>query len=256
MDDAPVRPRCSNASAGEAEHRQPRGARRKQATRMRLLQAAFSLMAEKGRDNVAISEITEAADVGFGSFYYHFESKDGIFAALTEWVFDDFADGLERLTSGLSDPAEVVSVCVRHTLMRARRERLWARFLMREGFSARALGQGLGQRLRRDGERGISARRFVVGDPFMSVLATMGTILAVIAAESCAADAAAGAARKPVADEGRFPERAAAMVLQTLGLTCVEALDVANRPLPPGDFAHQIKESASPEGSTLPSQQR
>ena len=42
---------------------------------------------------MAISEITEAADVGFGSFYYHFESKDGVFAALTEWVFDDFADG-------------------------------------------------------------------------------------------------------------------------------------------------------------------
>ena len=82
-----------NASVGEAAHRQPRGARRKQATRMRLLQAAFRLMAEKGRDNVAISEITEAADVGFGSFYYHFESKDGVFAALTEWVFDDFADG-------------------------------------------------------------------------------------------------------------------------------------------------------------------
>ena len=41
---------------------------------------------------MAISEITEAADVGFGSFYYHFESKDGVFAALTEWVFDDFAD--------------------------------------------------------------------------------------------------------------------------------------------------------------------
>nr|WP_080492330.1 TetR/AcrR family transcriptional regulator [Burkholderia ubonensis] len=139
---------------------------------MRLLRAAFGLMAEKGRDNVAISEITEAADVGFGSFYYHFESKDGIFAALTEWVFDDFADGLERLASGLSDPAEVVSVCVRHTLLRARRERLWGRFLIRE----------------------------------------------------------------PVGDEGRLPERAAAMVLQTLGLTRAEAKDVANRPLPPGDF--------------------
>ncbi|WP_415869310.1 TetR/AcrR family transcriptional regulator [Burkholderia ubonensis] len=236
VDDKPVRPRRPNASADEAEQRQPRGARRKQATRMRLLRAAFGLMAEKGRDNVAISEITEAADVGFGSFYYHFESKDGIFAALTEWVFDDFADGLERLASGLSDPAEVVSVCVRHTLLRARRERLWGRFLIREGFSARALDHGLGRRLRRDSERGIAARRFVVGDPFMSVLAMTGTILAAIAAECYAADTAAGGARKPVGDEGRLPERAAAMVLQTLGLTRAEAKDVANRPLPPGDF--------------------
>ncbi|WWT64093.1 TetR/AcrR family transcriptional regulator [Burkholderia pyrrocinia] len=232
-----VGPRRPNASIGEAEHRQPRGARRKQATRMRLLQAAFRLMAEKGRDNVAISEITEAADVGFGSFYYHFESKDGIFAALTEWVFDDFANGLERLAAGLSDPAEVVSVCVRHTLMRARRERLWGRFLMREGFSARALDHGLGQRLRRDSERGIAARRFVVGDPFMSVIAMTGTILAAIAVEFHAADTARNGSRKRAAEEGSLPERAAAVVLETLGLTRAEAQDVANRPLPPGDFA-------------------
>ncbi|WP_372454366.1 TetR/AcrR family transcriptional regulator [Burkholderia catarinensis] len=204
---------------------------------MRLLQAAFRLMAEKGRDNVAISEITEAADVGFGSFYYHFESKDGIFAALTEWVFDDFADGLERLASGLSDPAEVISVCVRHTLMRARRERLWGRFLMREGFSVRALDHGLGKRLQRDSERGIAARRFVVGDPLMSVLAMTGTILAVIAAEFHSADQAEGGSRERADEAGGFPERAAAVVLQALGLTRVEAQDVANRPLPPGDFA-------------------
>ncbi|WP_065504531.1 TetR/AcrR family transcriptional regulator [Burkholderia stabilis] len=204
---------------------------------MRLLQAAFRLMAERGRDNVAISEITEAADVGFGSFYYHFESKDGIFAALTEWVFDDFANGLERLAAGLSDPAEVVSVCVRHTLMRARRERLWGRFLMREGFSARALDHGLGQRLRRDSERGIAARRFVVGDPFMSVIAMTGTILAAIAVEFHAADTARNGSRMRAAEEGSLPERAAAVVLETLGLTRAEAQDVANRPLPPGDFA-------------------
>ena len=227
MDDRTIGPRRPAGSAGVAAPRQPRRARRKAATRMRLLHAAFRLMAEKGPDNVAISEITEAADVGFGSFYYHFESKDGIFAALTEWVFDDFADGLERLANGLSDPAEVVSVCVRHTLMRARRERLWARFLMREGFSVRALDHGLGRRLRRDSERGIAARRFVVDDPLMSVLAMTGTILAAIAAE-CHATAASASG---------MPERVAALVLQTLGLTRAEAHDVATRPLPPGDFA-------------------
>ena len=55
-----------------------RQARRKRETRERLLDAAFRLMAERGVDAVAINEITEAADVGFGSFYNHFESRDGI----------------------------------------------------------------------------------------------------------------------------------------------------------------------------------
>ncbi len=47
-------------------------------------------------DSVAINDITEAADVGFGSFYNHFGSKEGIFTALVEWVFEEFADTLDR----------------------------------------------------------------------------------------------------------------------------------------------------------------
>ena len=58
-------------AAPEAEKRagEPRGVRRKRETRSRLMRAAMQLMAERGVDGVAINEITEAADVGFGSFY-------------------------------------------------------------------------------------------------------------------------------------------------------------------------------------------
>ncbi|MFP3590175.1 TetR/AcrR family transcriptional regulator, partial [Paraburkholderia sp. SIMBA_055] len=77
---------------------------------------------QKGMDGVTINEITEAADVGFGSFYNHFESKEAIYAILVDNVFEDFADMLDRLAGGLSDPAEVIAVSVRHTVMRARRD--------------------------------------------------------------------------------------------------------------------------------------
>src|SRR5690349_18112328 len=60
--------------------REPRGARRRRETRSRLLMAALKLMAEKGMEGVAINEITETGDVGFGSFYNHFESKEAIYA--------------------------------------------------------------------------------------------------------------------------------------------------------------------------------
>src|ERR1700722_11279681 len=129
--------------AQTTEGRQPRGARRKRETRIRLLDAALRLMAEKGMKSVAINDITEAADVGFGSFYNHFESKEGIFAALVEWVFEEFADTLDRLASGLSDPAEVAAICARHTRARARREPVWGQLLIREGFSVHALNWGL-----------------------------------------------------------------------------------------------------------------
>src|SRR5208282_5075034 len=126
--------------------------------RSRLLEAALRLMAEKGVEGVAINEITEAADVGFGSFYNHFESKEALHAALVDAVFEEFGDALDRLVSDVSDPAEVVSVSVRHTLLRAQREPLWGQFLMREGLSPRAMDHGLGRRLLRDIRRGIAGK--------------------------------------------------------------------------------------------------
>src|SRR5581483_6359120 len=159
-------PQASAAPEASAEAREPRGARRKRETRARMLDAALKLMAEKGMEGVAINEITEAADVGFGSFYNHFESKEAIYATLVESVFEEFADWLDRLTLGLSDPAEVIAVSVRYTLMRAHREPLWGQFLVREGFSSRMLDRGLGKRLLRDVQRGIVAKRFAVVDPF------------------------------------------------------------------------------------------
>src|ERR1700758_640102 len=90
--------------------REPRGARRRRETRSRLLEAALELMAEKGMEGGAINEITEVADVGFGSFYNHFESKEAIYAAVMEWVFDEFANAIEAVLGEISDPAEVVAV--------------------------------------------------------------------------------------------------------------------------------------------------
>ncbi|MFM0432247.1 TetR/AcrR family transcriptional regulator [Paraburkholderia aspalathi] len=222
------------APAEATEGRQPRGARRKRETRTRLLDAALKLMAEKGMVSVAINDITEAADVGFGSFYNHFSSKEGIFAAAVEWVYEEFAGTLDRLAGGLSDPAEVVAVCVRHTLMRARREPVWGQLLIREGFSVHALNWGLGQRLLRDSQSGISARRFVVSDHFLCLISVTGIILAAIAAEmhfSASVTPAAQGQKACGLGEQPFAERAAAAVLQALGLKQVEAERVARLPL-------------------------
>ena len=57
--------------------------RRKARTRAALIRAAQTLIAE-GRTNVPILEITQAADVGMGSFYNHFETKEQLFEAAVE----------------------------------------------------------------------------------------------------------------------------------------------------------------------------
>ncbi|TDR77857.1 TetR/AcrR family transcriptional regulator [Paludibacterium purpuratum] len=223
-----------------ADLRESRATRRKRETRTKLLEAALALMAEKGMEGVAINEITEAADVGFGSFYNHFESKEAIYAALTAWVFEAFADSLDRQVSHLEDPAEVIAVCTRHTLLRARREPVWGRFLLREGFSTMTVRKGLGQRLWRDVQKGVAAGRFLPDDPSMRFIAAGGTVMASLAAElrwgELQGREEENAPLQGLRREG-MPARAAAAVLRILGLDGAEAAEIASRPLPsePGD---------------------
>jgi hypothetical protein len=145
----------------------------------------------------------------------------------------------------------VIAVSVRHALMRARREPVWGQLLIREGFSARILNCGLGQRLLRDSERGIAARRSVVADPLLCLISITGTVLAGIAAELHFAASIAPATRRrrePDFSEEKFAERAAAVVLQALGLKPEEAEKIARLPLPAGQNGSQsrLRESSRP----------
>jgi AcrR family transcriptional regulator len=226
---APSAPTSTDARAA----REPRGARRKRETREKLLEAAFELMAERGMAAVAINEITEAADVGFGSFYNHFESKEAIYSAVLDAVFEGFGDALDHLVRGIEDPAEIVSICVRHVILRARREPLWGRFLVREGFSLRQLSRGLGARLLRDLQIGASKGRFEVPDLMMSFIAAGSGVLGAISAELELANPLAAAGSLPAGiDTQDIPERAATTLLHHLGLPLNEARRIARRPLP------------------------
>jgi AcrR family transcriptional regulator len=223
----PPSPREPSAAAAES-----RGARRKRETREKLLGAAFALMAERGVDGVAINEITEAADVGFGSFYNHFPSKEAIYEEVFSQVFERFGDALDTLTAPMADPAEVIAVCVRHAIVRAREEPLWGSFLLREGFREQALTRGLARRLFRDVAKGTAEERFSVPDPMMSVLAAGGAVLGAIALQSATSAGKALFAQRGALTKN-LDQRAAAAILRSLGLSDVEATALSGRPLPP-----------------------
>jgi AcrR family transcriptional regulator len=209
-----------------------RTVRKKRETREKLLAAAFKLMAERGMDAVAINEITDEADVGFGTFYNHFESKEAIYAAVLDTVFEDFADALDHLESGIDDPAEILSVSVRHVILRALREPLWGRFLIRESYSVRAMTRGLGARMVRDIQRGLQQKRFQSPDPILSSLSAGTAVLGAISAQ-IEIDGEPGAPLRAMGlTSQNLPERAVAMILANLGLPYKEALKVAQRPLP------------------------
>lgn len=59
--------------------------RRKAQTHKKLVDAARAMLANDTAAQASIQEITETADVGFGSFYNHFSSKAELFeAAVTD----------------------------------------------------------------------------------------------------------------------------------------------------------------------------
>ena len=53
-----------------------RSTRRRQRTRARLPEAARRIITKKSYDATTIGDITEAADVGKGTFYLHFGDKE------------------------------------------------------------------------------------------------------------------------------------------------------------------------------------
>lgn len=72
----------------ETEEGLTRSQRRASRTRRRLLTAALELFGGKGFDSTTIEDITERADVGKGTFYRHFASKNDVMHALVEDAID------------------------------------------------------------------------------------------------------------------------------------------------------------------------
>lgn len=73
----------SQAAAGELPilgRRQRRAAE----TRVKIFRSALALIAEHGLHGVTVEDITEAADVGKGTFFNYFETKDQVLGVMAE----------------------------------------------------------------------------------------------------------------------------------------------------------------------------
>jgi AcrR family transcriptional regulator len=151
--------------------------RRKAKTRGALIRAAQTLIAE-GRTNVPILEITQAADVGMGSFYNHFETKEELFDAAVEAVMDGYGQLLDELTGDIEDPAEVFACSFRLTGRLQRREPELSRIFLSNVLRLLGAESGLAPRARRDIEAAVASGRFDVDDLDVAVTMSAGALLA------------------------------------------------------------------------------
>jgi AcrR family transcriptional regulator len=79
-------PPVADFSAEDLPHLQGLGRRERRAaeTRLRLFRCALQLFAERGFPSVTVEDITTAADVGKGTFFNYFKSKDHVLCVMTE----------------------------------------------------------------------------------------------------------------------------------------------------------------------------
>jgi AcrR family transcriptional regulator len=201
--------------------------RRKQRTRAALVKAAQTFIAA-GTLNVPVLEITRAADVGMGSFYNHFGSKDELFEAAVADVLDAHGALLDELTASITDPAETFACSFRLTGRLFRRRPQESQILLANGLDLITSPRGLAPRALRDIEQAISAGRFTIDDAELGLAVAGG---ALIGMGKIIRD-------QPQRDDATTADKVTEDVLRMFGLSPQEAAAICRRPLPALDGAH------------------
>lgn len=196
--------------------------RRKARTRAALIAAARQLLARDGGADVSIQEITDLADVGFGTFYNHFATKTELFEAAVAETLDEHGALLDQITHGIEDPAEVFAASVRLTVRLYRTHPQLAQIMANTGPAYLKSSTGLAPRALRDIRNGIDAGRFDIDDPVVALACTGGAVLGVLHI----LEGRTGPQIDAVADE------VATNVLRMFGIPADQAREITSRPLP------------------------
>lgn len=195
--------------------------RRKQRTRAALVRAAQTFIAD-GRLNAPVLEITQAADVGMGSFYNHFESKEQLFEAAVSDALESHGAILDAYTATIDDPAEIFATSFRLTGRLLRQRPQESSILLANGMSLLLSDKGLAPRAMRDIEAAVAVGRFTVQDPQLSLAMAGGALLGLgnlLRAQ-------------PERDDAAAADAVTRDVLLLFGMTPEQAAEVCTRPLP------------------------
>lgn len=197
-----------------------RVARRRQKNRESLLRAASLVMSERGVDGATMLEIAERADVGAGTVYTYFKSKDELAVAVLEEMMHSLALRIEETTKDFTDPAQVYAFGIRTVIETATTDVRWKQLLNRAEVIADALYRRMGPFAIRDLQRAARVGRFIIPDAQLVWRLTTHAIVGVSLAITTGA--------VPIAATDRVIERLLCMT----GIGAEAASELARRPRP------------------------
>ena len=142
-----------------------RVARRQRRNREALIDAARTIMTDKGVDAATMLEIAQRADVGAGTVYNYFKSKDDLAIAVLETLMHELALKIQAVTDTFDDPAQVYAYGIRMVLETATQDVRWRQLLNRSEVLADATFRRMGPFAIRDLQTATAAGRFQARDP-------------------------------------------------------------------------------------------
>ena len=202
--------------------------RRKMRTRAALVRAAQGFIA-RNRMDVPVLEITQAADVGMGSFYNHFGSKEELFEAAVSDAFDRFGALLDGLTASVTDPAEAFATRFRLSGRLFRHRPQEAALLLANGSSLILSERGLAPRALRDITAAIEQGRFTIDDPEIGLAVAGGALFGL----------GALLRDRPDRDVDATVNEMTEKVLRMFGMTSKQAQALCRKPLPDLSSLHE-----------------
>jgi TetR/AcrR family transcriptional regulator, ethionamide resistance regulator len=181
------------------DHRPQVAAQRRERMRLRLKQAAFSVAAHESVAAVTIDAVIARAQVARGSFYKYFDSPQSLLESVGTEVSDALLAAMRPVVSQL------------HPAL--------AGFLARNGWPAASLTPLFNQVVGATLNQGMQQGRFSTMPLPLALSIVVGTLVGILhELEAHTSDA--------------LPEQTVTAILRALGLNAVDALELANLPLP------------------------
>lgn len=201
--------------------------RRKARTRRAMVDAAVRLISEGRGERATVQEITDEADIGFGSFYNHFESKEQLFATAAGQMLEQWGQLMDRATAGIDDPAEVFATSLRMSGRLGWTHPELARFLSGAGLETLRRPDGLAPRALRDIQHAQAAGRFAPSSAEVGLSAVAGGLIELLRLRI----------ERPESVTEEAVDDLAHGMLRFFGLSDEEAATIVAKPLPSNDDA-------------------
>ncbi|MEM8936399.1 MAG: TetR/AcrR family transcriptional regulator [Pseudomonadota bacterium] len=194
---------------------------RREQTRAQLIQAARRVIGRRGIEGTPISAFTDAAGVGKGSFYNHFESREDLAAAVYTQIIAELRIEIRMLMDDVDDIAERIALALRHALIFAVQNKDIGQFIIRSQKGNGLFHRHLAPAGMREIKKGITAGRFRCDN-----LELLGALI-----EGGAESVVGGIYAGSLKAETAIPQFAEA-ILRLLDIDETEAREISTRPMP------------------------